>query len=216
MSYDEEQQRKSRVVVETPTARREVTQTQTTRIPEPRGISTGAVVALVIAAVALTSLAFLLLTNRDDATANVNERITPAPTPAITPATIVQQPPIVQQAPPVTAQVPPVIISPPMTSAAMPSPSAIATPTPVDDATVRAEVNQKILDDAELSATDIKAAVSRGTATLTGTVSTASLKRRAEQVARTVKGVRGVTNQVTIADDLALPPPQVVTPQVSP
>ena len=209
MSYDEEQQRKSRVVVETPTARREVTQTHTTRIPEPRGISTGAVVALVIAAVALTSLAFLLLTNRDDATANANERIAIAPTPAITPATIVQPPPIVQQAPPV-------IISPPMTSAAMPSPSAIATPTPVDDATVRAEVNQKILDDAELSATDIKAAVSRGTATLTGTVGTASLKRRAEQVARTVKGVRGVNNQVTIADDLALPPPQVVTPQVSP
>ena len=33
MSFDEEQQRKSRVVVETPNARREVVQTETTRTP---------------------------------------------------------------------------------------------------------------------------------------------------------------------------------------
>lgn len=208
MSYDEEQQRKSRVVVETPTARREVTQTQTTRIPEPRGISTGAMVALVIAAVALTALAFLLLTNRDDPTANINadERLATVPTP-VGPTTIIQQP-VPQQAPPVTMQAPPVIISPPVTSVAMPAPSAAATPTPVDDAAVQAEVSKKIMDDPELSAADIKAAVSKGKATLTGTVNTASLKRRAEQVARTIKGVRNVDNQVTIADGSlpSLPP----------
>ena len=205
MSYDEEQQRRSRMVVETPTARREVTQTQTTRVPEPRGISTGAVVALVIAAVALTSLALLLLTNRDDPTTNGNERIATAPTPAATPVTIVQQPPMVQPAPPVSTQ--PVIITPP-TSAAVPTPSAITTPTPIDDTAVQAEVSKEFLDDTELSATDIKATVSKGRATLTGTVDTATLKRRAEQVARTVKGVRSVDNQITIADDLApsLPP----------
>ncbi len=205
MSYDEEQQRKSRLVVETPTARREVTQTQTTRIPEPRGISTGAIVAIVIAAVALTSLAFILLTSRDDPTANANERIVTAPTPAAPSTTIIQQPvpqqtPFVQQAP--------IIISPPMTSTAAPAPSAVATPTPIEDTTVQAEVSKKILDDTELSAADIKATLSRGRATLTGTVNTASLKRRAEQVARTVKGVRSVDNQIIIADGLApsLPP----------
>lgn len=206
MSYDEEQQRKSRVVVETPTARREVTQTQTTRIPEPRGISTGAIVAIVIAAVALTSLAFILLTSRDDPTTNANERIVTAPTPAAPSTTIIQQP--VPQQTPFVQQAPPIIISPPMTSAAVPAPSAIATPTPIEDTTVQAEVSKKILDDTELSAADIKATVSKGRATLTGTVNTASLKRRSEQVARTVKGVRSVDNQITIADDLApsLPP----------
>ncbi len=73
---------------------------------------------------------------------------------------------------------------------------------------MQAEVSKKILDDTELSAADIKATVSKGRATLTGTVNTASLKRRAEQVARTVKGVRNVDNQIIIVDDLApsLPP----------
>ena len=46
MSYDEEQQRKSRIVVETPHTRREVVHQQTTRIPEERrGVSTGVVAA---------------------------------------------------------------------------------------------------------------------------------------------------------------------------
>ena len=43
MSYDEEQARKSRVVVETPNERREVVQSQAVRTPDRSGISAGMV-----------------------------------------------------------------------------------------------------------------------------------------------------------------------------
>ncbi len=59
MSYDEEQHRRSRVVVETPTARREVVQQQTVRYPERRAHSTGMVVTVALVAIAATAIVFL-------------------------------------------------------------------------------------------------------------------------------------------------------------
>src|SRR3954469_21228148 len=103
MSYDEQQQRRSRVVVETPAARREVVETQVARVPDRRGMSGGAVAALVIGAVALVTILFLFLMNRQDET-NANVRVATAPTP-------VQQPVIVQQ--PAAAPQQPVIIQQP-------------------------------------------------------------------------------------------------------
>ena len=112
---DEEQQRRSRVVVETPTARREETYTRTTRAPERSGYSTGVIAAVALTAIALTALVlFFLMNNRDDAT-NTNVRIaTTAPTPLPTVPTplVVQQP--VQQAPPqpIIVQQPPATTQP--------------------------------------------------------------------------------------------------------
>ncbi len=212
MSYDEEQQRRSRVVVETPTARREVVETQRVRVPERSGYSTGVVAAVAIAAIAVTALLFLFLTNRgEDETANTNIRVTTAPTPLPTQPT----PIIIQQAPPpVMTQPAPVVITPPVTSSA-PVASTLPTTTPApapsnpnDDATVQANLGRKFFDDAELATTDVTATVISGKALLRGAVNNAELKRRAERVARTVKGVRGVENKIVVLGDGGTEPPE--------
>src|SRR5918992_1455473 len=109
MAYDEEQHKRSRVVIETPTARREVVQTVTARAPERRGVSTGVVAALVIGAVALVTLLFLFILNRQNSgtevSANVSTTATPLPQ---------QQPVIIQQATPLPQT--PIIIQQPGTT----------------------------------------------------------------------------------------------------
>src|ERR687894_2972543 len=82
MSYDEERQRKSRVVVETPNARREEYVTQTRRVPERQGFSTGVVATVALAAVAITALVvFLFMNMGSDTTDNTNVTISQATVP---------------------------------------------------------------------------------------------------------------------------------------
>ena len=57
MAYDEEQARRSRVVVETPNERREVVHTQSVR--DNSGISAGMVGVLVVVAIALITMLVL-------------------------------------------------------------------------------------------------------------------------------------------------------------
>src|SRR5260370_832881 len=59
MAYDEEQAKRSRVVVQTPTARREVVQSESVRAPERSGISAGMVGVLVVVAIALITVLVL-------------------------------------------------------------------------------------------------------------------------------------------------------------
>jgi hypothetical protein len=91
---------------------------------------------------------------------------------------------------------------------AHPSPSAsLATPTPVapeggataditDDAAIQAEIDKRIADDPNLSKLDITATVTNGKVILVGTVPTNELKTRIEKLARAVKGVKEVDNQI--------------------
>ena len=128
MSYDEEQQKRSRVVVETPTARREVVRQQTVRYPqERRSFSTGMVVAVALVAIAVTAIVFLFLTNsRDDSSqTNVNIRTAAAtqPTPFAQTPVIVQQPTTMPTAPPQTV----IIQQPPATTTA-PAPVIVTQP----------------------------------------------------------------------------------------
>jgi hyperosmotically inducible protein len=202
MSYDEQQQRKSRVVVETPAARREVVETQVSRVPERRGMSGGAVAALVIGAVALVTILFLFLMNRQDEL-NANTRVATAPTP------IQQQPPVIlqqpaPQQPPVIVQQPagpttaaPVIITPPPTSTSSSSTTTTA-PSGTDDASVQSSVDKKLSDDTTLGSLGILATVIDGKVTLTGSVNSEDLKTRAERLVKAVKGVKRVDNQITV------------------
>ena len=59
MSYEEQQARKSRVVVETPTERREVVSSQSVHTPDRSGISAGLVGVLVVVAIALVTILVL-------------------------------------------------------------------------------------------------------------------------------------------------------------
>jgi hypothetical protein len=68
MSYDEEQARRSRVVVDTPTERREVVHTQTVRGEDRSGISAGMVGVLVVVAIALITMLVLFWMSSQPAT----------------------------------------------------------------------------------------------------------------------------------------------------
>ena len=127
MAYNEGSHKKSRVVIETPTARREVEQTTTARAPERRGISMGVVAALVIGSVALVTILFLYILNRqnNDTTANTNLRTTTTTTQTPLP----QQPMIVQQPTPLPQQ-PPIIIQQPAPTTTSQPPVIIEQPAP--------------------------------------------------------------------------------------
>lgn len=205
MSYDEQQQRRSRVVVETPAARREVVETQVSRAPERRGMSGGAVAALVIGAVALVTILFLFLLNRQDEM-NSNVRVATAPTPVVQqppvivqqPATTTQQPPvIIQQPPPTTAA--PIVVTPPSTSTSSSSTTTTTAPSGTDDASVQISVDKKLTDDTTLGSLGIIATVVEGKVTLTGTVNSEDLKSRAARLVKAVKGVKQVDNQIIVS-----------------
>ena len=206
MSQDEERQRKSRVVVETPNARREEYYTQTRRVPDRQGYSTGVVATVALAAVAITALVvFLFMNMGSDATdtTNVNISAAAAPTPiptmptpyptVATPLPAMTQPPtVIVQPAPVTTEPAPVVV-PPTTTAATPAPSA-----PPSDADFESRINKALLDDAQLGSLGITVTVVNGRATLTGTVESEGLKNRAARVASTVRGLRGVDNKIIV------------------
>ena len=211
MSEDEERTRRSRVVVETPTTRREVVQSQTVRYPEERrGFSTGMVAAVALTAIALTVIIFLFLSNPSDdsANTNINVRTTGAaqPTPFAQQPVIVQQPAtqptpiIIQQAP--MPQQPPVIIqqAPPPTTTTVPSTTTAPAPSGVDDTTLQSKVDKAYKDDSEIASTDVMGMVIDGKVTLTGTVNSAALKQKAERLARSVRGISSVENKITVSN----------------
>ncbi len=200
MAYDDEQTRKSRVVVETPNARREVVRTETARVPERSGISGGLVAALVIAAVALVTILFLFLMSRQtEDTTNANVALTtqqPTPLPQ---TTIVQQPAPQQQ--------PPIIIQQPAAPATQPAPIIVSPPASsggtgrngVDDTTIQSNIEKRFSDDPTLSSLGLSVMVIDGKATLTGTVKSQALKNQVERLVKGVKGVREVDNQILVS-----------------
>ena len=215
MSQDEEQERRRRIVVETPTARREVVQSQTTRYPvERQGYSTGVVAAVALTAIAATAIIFLFLTNRgdDSSNTNINIRTTAAtqPTPFTQVPVIVQPTPfvqptpiIIQQAPPPTTTMPaPVIIQQPApaTGTTAPATAPPAATSGTDDATLQSKVDKLFRDDTEIANAVVDAIVVNGKVTLTGTVDSQSLKQKAERLARGIKGVSSVENKITVSD----------------
>lgn len=212
MSYDEERQRRSRVVVETPTRREEYV-SQTRRVPPERtGYSTGVVAAVALTAIALTALVvFFLVNNGSDATqTNVNVSAATAATPIPTqpppvivtqPTPMPAQPPVIVQAPPPTTTQPaPVIINPPAntTTGAGTTAGASSAPPPADDSAIESHVNKAFNNDTELSSLGLTVTVIDGRATLTGIVKTPDQKAHAEQLAHTVRGVKSVENKIIV------------------
>jgi hyperosmotically inducible periplasmic protein len=203
MAYDEEQHKRSRVVIETPTARREVVQTVTARAPERRGVSTGVVAALVIGAVALVTLLFLFILNRQNSSTEVNANAQTAERPVQQQPVIIQQQPtplpqtpIIIQQPATTTAPPPVIIEQP--APATTSPEATS-PSGTDDSAIQSAIDKKMAEDATLSTVGVTVTVSGGNVTLIGTVDTQALKNQVERLVKTVKGVRTVDNQIIVS-----------------
>jgi len=198
MSYDEEQARRSRVVVETPNERREVVHSQTVRGDNGGGLSAGMVGVLVVVAIALITMLVLFWMSSqpsDNATAQQTPTVIeqPAPAPAQQPPVIIQQP-----APATTQPAQPIIVTPPAGG----STAAPAETQPVNmDSTIQAAVDKRLSDDPTLSALGITATVIDAKVTLIGTVKTQELKTQVERTVKAVKGVKSVDNQITVLAD---------------
>lgn len=68
----------------------------------------------------------------------------------------------------------------------------------MDDASITAKVNAELATDKDLSAIRIDVDTKEGVVTLSGPAPTATAKERASQIARNVKGVTSVNNQLTV------------------
>ena len=198
MAYDEEQAKRSRVVVETPTARREVVHSEAVRVPERSGISSATVGIVVVLAIALLTILVLFYMNRqsnDNANANLAAAQQPAPVPQ---TTIIQQP--APQQPPVIIQQPAPATQPVIINPAVPAGGAATSGANVpDDSSIQAEIDKKIADDPALSTLGIIATVLNGKVTLVGAVKTETLKLQVERMVRRIKGVKAVDNQIIVA-----------------
>ena len=193
MAYDDEQAKRSRVVVETPTSRREVTHTEAVR-NDSGGISGATVGVIVVVAIALITVVVLFLMNSqstDTTNANLAAQQPPAQQPVIVqqPAPQ-QQPPVIIQQP--AAQQPPVILNQPAAG------GGAAAPNVSDDGAVQMAIDKKIADDPTLSSLGITATVLDGKVTLTGTVKSEALKSQLDKAIRTIKGVKQVDNQIVV------------------
>ena len=181
MAYDDEQARRSRVVVETPTSRREVTQTEAVR-NDRGGISGATVGIIVVVAIALITIVVLFLMNGQQTdTTNANLA---AQQPAA------QQPVIVQQ--PAPAGQPPVVIN-------QPAPAGASAPVNTsNDGPIQTAIDKKISDDPNLSTLGITATVLDGKVTVTGTVKSEALKSQIDRMLRAIQGVKQVDNQIIV------------------
>ena len=195
MSYDEEQARRSRVVVDTPTERREVVHSQTVRNPDRSGVSAGMVGVLVVVAIALITMLVLFWmssqpTTEETALAPTQQQPTVIQQPA--PA---QQPPVIIQQPAPATQPAPVIVTPPAGGSTAPS----VTETENMDSTIQAAVDKRLTDDPAFSTLGITASVINGKVMLSGTVSTATLKADIERAVKQIKGVKSVDNMIIVS-----------------
>ena len=193
MAYDDEQATRSRVVVDTPTSRREVTHTEAVR-NDRGGVSGATVGVIVVVAIALITVVVLFLMNGQQ-NANLNDNL----------AAQQQQPVIVQQ--PAQQQQPPVIIQQPAAAPVANQPPVIinqpasggtAPGNTSNDGAVQMAVDKAISDDTTLSALGITATVLDGKVTVTGTVKSEALKSQVDRALRSVKGVKQVDNQLIV------------------
>jgi hypothetical protein len=197
MAYDEEQARRSRVVVETPNERREVVSSQSVRTPDNSGISAGMVGVLVVVAIALITMLVLFWMSSQPATDNANLAAQQPPTTVVQQPAPVQQPPVIIQQPAAPATQPaPIIVTPPAGGTTMPAESAGSTANM--DSTIQAAVDKKLADDPEISTLGITATVLNGKVMLIGTVKTEELKTRIERMVRQIKGVKNIDNQISV------------------
>jgi BON domain len=188
--------REQRTVVEdVPHGSRPVVETQYDSVVRERpAMSGGAIAALVIAAIAAAVVITVLILNsqqRDSEDQLAQERARAAAAQQ-TPAPPSQQQPII-----VVPQSQPTPVLVPVPSQSAPAQSATAELAPTSSS-IEIDISSKLLNDSELRASIIDVRVSGGTASLSGHVPTEELKKRAEQIARTVRGVRNIANDIVV------------------
>ena len=199
MSYDEEQARKSRVVVETPNERREVVHSQAVRTPDRSGISAGMVGVLVVVAIALITMLVLFWMSSQPTTTDTASTAAQQPTTVVQQPAPAQQPPVIIQQPAPVTQPAPVIVTPPAGGTTSAPSTTTDTQTSANvDAHIQMQIDKRLTDDPTFSSLGITATVLDGKVTLLGSVKTQDLKDAAERMVKQIKGVKSVDNQITV------------------
>jgi hypothetical protein len=194
MAYDEEEARRSRVVVETPNERREVVHSQSVR--DNSGISAGMVGVLVVVAIALITMLVLFWMSSQPTTDETALAPTQQPTTVNQQPAPAQQPPVIIQQPAAPATQPaPVIITPPAGG----STSSGTTESVNIDSTIQAAIDKRLMDDPAFASLGITASVINAKVMLIGTVKTATLKADIERAVRQIKGVKEIDNQIIVS-----------------
>jgi len=187
----EHEAERRRVVVETPTERREVEHSEAVHYPERTGTSGTLLAAVAVAVVVLAAITILFLMSRQqDMNANMAQQQPPQTTIVQQPA---QQPPnvVVQQPAPVTQ--PPVIVTNPGTASGGSASTSIN-----EDSAVQSAIDKKISNDPSLSSLGITAMVLDGKVTLMGIVHSEAEKARVERAIRAIKAVKTIDNQISV------------------
>jgi hypothetical protein len=195
MAYEEQQAEHRRVVVETPSGRREEVHSEAVRYPERSGVSGAALAAIVVGVIALAAIIILFVMNQQNA---ANDNATAQQPPQTIVQQPAQQPPVIVQQPAPATQPAPVIINQPAPAGGATTTTSSARTEP-DDSTVQAAVDKKLSDDPTLAALGITATVMNGKVTLMGSVHSQAEKSVVERAVRNVKGVKSVDNQISVA-----------------
>ena len=177
------------VVVTGPGQRREVLTERTQTVPREPGSSTGTIAIVAVLAIAAIAVVLYIVSNRnanEAANRNANLEASQAP-----PTTIVQQPaqqqPVIIQQPAPQA---PVIIQQPA------EPSARANTSANDDANMQDIATKRLTEEPGMAG--VVMTVTDAQAVLTGTVSSAATRAKAEQIVKAVRGMKSVDNKIVV------------------
>lgn len=88
--------------------------------------------------------------------------------------------------------------------------AAVACKKGPDDAAIAAAVKAKMIADSPATAAAISVATTEGVVTLTGAVDSEAVKAKAQQLAKSVEGVKSVTNNLTVKPPLVFSPDQTL------
>ena len=185
------------VVVNSPGQRREIVTERTERGPEKGGLSTGTTALIAVLAIVAIGVIVYLVTNRnanESANRNANVDVASQSNPQ-QPPVIIQQPAPAQQAPviiqqPAPAQQAPVIVQQPA------PPSQRENTSANDDANMQDIATKRLTEEPDMAAVVIS--INDARAVLTGTVSSAAAKAKAEQLVKAVRGVKSVDNKIEV------------------
>ena len=197
MAYEERETEHRRIVVDTPTGRREEIHSEARQYPErSSGVSGAALAAIVVGVIALAAIIILFVMNQQQNALNANTTAQQQP-----PQTIIQQPaqqpPVIVQQPAPATQPPVIINGQPVTSSGTTSGPTTSGP---DDSSIQTAVDKKLADDPSLSVLGITATVMNGKVTLLGMVHREAEKSAVERAVRQVKGVKSIDNQISVSD----------------
>ncbi|GEM_PF-966682 len=196
---------KSTIIQEVPTSSRPVVASEYEQVVyERQGLSGAAIAAIVLGIVIAGIIITMLIVNsqsqtREDELALAQQRAAAAERSAADAQRSASQ--AAQQ----QTQQPPIVVMPQTQPLPVPTPApstsessgASSRPSSLD---IEVNINSKLLDDRELSSYPINVKVENGVPTLSGEVPTEDLKSRAERLAKTVKGVSSVINNITIRE----------------